>query len=502
MVTKERISFDFSRLHIPPWVMADYEVVYVPLPADFKELAKNVLGEFNPFAWPAEALDETGTKLVAFQEKRWMGIEREDRRPLPAMCLHQGMLRPEAFSHIELADMSPEELGKMMSVNGLVVAPTFGSQRRFIASRFFGVTGISKKYAYREMHPIDVDVKRCSEDVAARDMIQSVGDIFDLYFDELGGAMPYAEQFTQLCGGSLSEAVILSEYARKSICRKKPAISIDGESLTWEKAEAVFGGVISYYEVLLVTRGLFKAMGDLIDFSVSDGSVTKLKEQLTRRESNETASIAHRLALNLLIDDRMLAAKRTNEAMNLGEHITRTAFDYLNACVFSTDGAIYGSLIRDAAPIEQTTKRKYAKVSKAFEPQHCFYIDNEPRYLQNRYCEGSFSAALAAQFLSTLADPAPWKRCDNPECQAWFKHHFTTRGRSNPKATSCSPKCSTRKRNRLYNMEASAIRTAKNRYKTTKDALVYIEKRLGEEIPLDDLPNARKRWEKKLGKLS
>jgi hypothetical protein len=157
-----------------------------------------------------------------------------------------------------------------------------------------------------------------------------------------------------------------------------------------------------------------------------------------------------------------------------------------------------GSVARSSAPATEVHGGIAKKSPKHLEPIRSFFEQHEPRYLQDRYCEGSFCAALSAQFLATLADPTPWKRCDNPECKAYFKHHFSTTGRTNDKAISCSPKCSTRKRNRLYNLEASAVRTAAKRYTDIDEAVTYIEKRLAGEVPLAELPKARKRWRKRV----
>jgi hypothetical protein len=387
------------------------------------------------------------------------------------------------FSHIELPDESPKALCKLLESNGLVVSPLYQVQRRFIDSRFSGVTA-DPRLNYAALHPFTVEPP-ADNNPNLLNLAQAVADISTLQLAALGCSNYLDEPFAGLCGGNITEAVTLSEHARRIWC--------SGDSPRTEDC----GGIVSYYEVLLTVRGVFKAMQILIDFSIAGDSATKLKEQLEQVVNTGKADTAQRFALDTLNSTKGKAAIRTNAALNIGEEAVREAFDLLQLCVSATTGMRSGSVVRKAAPPADTHDGIIVNTPKFLEPAYNFYQDNEPRYLQNRYCEGSFGAAIAAQFLSTLADPAPWKRCDNPECGAYFKHHFANTGRTNDKATSCSPKCSTRKRNRLYNMEASAVRAAVKRYEDVDEAVAYIEKRLAGEVALTDLPRARKRWMRK-----
>jgi hypothetical protein len=283
----------------------------------------------------------------------------------------------------------------------------------------------------------------------------------------------------------MPEAVALSEYARRVLCRSAPS--------------AAHGGIISYYEALLTARALFRSMSILIDFSVTGSSVTKLTEQLEQKTKEGTASPYQRFALERFASDKGRAVQSAHGALNILEPDVREALDFIQRCAFAGGNTRYGRVVRKSAPPREIHDGLFVELSAGLEPAHRFYEKEESRYIADRYCEGSFSAALAAQFLNTLADPAPWKRCDNPECRAWFKHHFSDRNRTNSKATSCSPACSTRKRNRLYNMEATIIRIAVKRYKDPKQALAYIEQQLkGEFERVTDLQKARRRWAKKL----
>jgi hypothetical protein len=391
-------------------------------------------------------------------------------------------LRPELSSHLELADESPETLCKLLDSSGLIISPLYNSQRRFIESRFH-----SAGYPYAEQYPLTPLGEDEEEmDYKLLNLNQAVDDIATQRILALFGAEDIEEPFSNLCGGSMTEAVALSEYARRVWCHNN--YSDDN------------GGIVSYYEVLLTVRGLFRAMCTIIDFSIAGSSITKLQEQLKLHAETKTPATAQRFALDVLNSSKGKAAERTNAALNISEFAVREAFDFLQLCVTATTGARTGSVIRTSADATATHNGIFKKTPKHLEPVRNFYQQHEPRYTQDRYCEGSFGAALAAQFLETLADPTSWKRCDNPECKAYFKHHFSTTGRTNDKATSCSPKCSTRKRNRLYNMEASAIRTATKRCNDINEAIAYIEKRLAGEVPLADLPNARKRWQKSTSK--
>jgi hypothetical protein len=219
---------------------------------------------------------------------------------------------------------------------------------------------------------------------------------------------------------------------------------------------------------------------------------------LAQSVKSDTADTAQRFALDTLNSTKGKAATRTNASLNIGEAAVREAFDFLQLCVSAATGIRTGSVVRKSALPADTHDDITANTPKFLEPAYNFYQDNEPRYLKDRCCEGSFGAAVTAQFLSTLADPAPWKRCDNPECGAYFKHHFAKTGRTNDKASSCNPKCSTIKRSRLYSREASAVRAAVKRYEDVDEAVGYIEKRLTGEVALVNLPKAMKRWNKKI----
>jgi hypothetical protein len=480
MATKEAIWFDFSTPYIPPWLLADYELIYLPFPSDSERVRNPLSPEYSFFNLPKEAFDESGQNLICFVEKRWMGTEVIGHRPLPALPVMARSLRPELFSHLELVDQSPETLRALLENNGLVIAPLYNSQHRFIDARFQ-----SSDYPYAEQYvlgKIDEDEEDMSDTLL--DLNQATDDIVMQRILALYGSDDNGEPYFELCGGSLIESVALSEYARRVWCRTGGCA---GGS----------GGILSYYEVLLTVRGLFRAMQTIIDFSIAGNSITKLEEQLRARSEERTATTPQRFALDTLTAVKGKAAERSNAALNISELAVREAFDFLQLFITSTTGARAGSVNRKSAPITEAHSGIAVKTPKFSEPVHYFYYQNEPRYLQDRYCEGSFGAGLAAQFMATLADPAPWKRCDNPECKAFFKHHFSTTGRTNDKATSCSPKCSTRKRNRLYNLEASAVRTAIKRYNNTDEVVAYIEKRLAGEIPLTDLPKARRRWRNK-----
>jgi hypothetical protein len=395
-------------------------------------------------------------------------------------------MQPELFSRIKLVGESSQSLIDLLDMFGLIVSPLYDSQKRFIDARFDSATG-DPHFDYPALHPLSAKTDDEASD-NLKDLAQAAADIGEVQRTSLGGSCVLNEPFDDLGGGNLAEAVTLSEYARRVLCRTVPSASL--------------GGIISYFEVLLTTRALFRSMGTLIDFSVAGSSVTKLTEQLEQRAKDGTASAYQRFALDEFASDRGRAIQRTHGALNILESDVRDSFDYLQRCANANGNTRYGSNVRRSNVPQEIFDSSFYKFRTGLEPVRDFYEDVEPRYLMDRYCEGSFSAALAAQFLSTLADPAPWKRCDNPECRAWFKHHFSGRNRTSSKATSCSPECSTRKRNRLYNMEATVIRVAVKKHKDPKLALNYIEKQLkGEFERVTDLQKARKRWEKKLRSL-
>ena len=483
-MAKDSITFDFCRFHIPPWSASDFEVVYLPFPEGSGSIPHPLTDEHPFFSLPPEAFDETGENLICIREKRWMGNERIGTRPLPALAFTQELLRPEAFAHIELEDTSPESLCSLMDSSGLIVAPVFDSQKRFIDCRFhdraeYGI-------AYEELYPLEIDDASDTYSENLLNLVQAAHDINSQYLIALGGSENYAQPFNQLCGGNLIEAVALSEYARRITCRE-----VKGQTS---------GGIISYYEVLLVLRGIFAAMADLIGFSIADGKPERFAELAQERADKGNDRPISNFALDLFAANEGSDTERNNAFANLGSYVARDAFSFLQQCMMTTTGATWGQVVHASTSAKELYGDSVIKMPEFLEPQRNFYKKHEPNYLANRYCEGSFSAALAAQFLTSLADPAPWKRCDNPECGTYFKHFFSEKGRSNPKATSCSPVCSTRKRNRLYNIEASAIRTACKRYSSVNEAVAYVEKRLSSEIELKDLPKARRRWRKNVVK--
>ncbi len=475
MAAADSITFDFSGLYVPPWTASEFEVIYLPFPADAAHIVHPLADDHPLFSLPEEAFVETGENLICFREKRWMGNEKVGTRPLPELSFTQDSLRPEAFAHISLGDTSPESLCALMNGAGLITAPLYQSQRRFIDSRFH-----DESFPYDRLHPFAES--KAFKGTGECELEQAVLDISGEYITALGGSDIYSEPFEHLYRGSLTEAIVLSEYARRYACRNGDTVG--------------HGGIVSYYEVLLTVRALFGAMSELIDFSIAEGSMERFAELAEDRvKQGETRGI-HRYALELFSSGKKDAKHKSEYLANAASYTTRESLDFLERCVMTTPGAQWGRVVHTSTFNPEEYDGIVVKMPSFLEPQRNFFEKHEPRYLYDRYMEGSLSAALAAQFLATLADLAPWKRCDNPECGAYFKRHFTTKGSSNPKATSCSPKCSARKRNRLYNLEASAIRTACRRYENVEDAVAYVEKRLEGETELADLPRARRRWKR------
>ena len=483
MATNESIGFDFSALRVPPWARSEWELVYLPFPDDSDMVRHHLNPDLPFFSRPKEAFDEDGKNLIVFREKRLFLNERIGSRPLPAYPIRADLMQPELFSRIKLVGESPASLIDLLDMFGLIVSPLYDSQKRFIDARFDSTTG-DPQLDYSALYPFSAEIDdEASDDL--KDLAQAATDISEVQRTSLGGSCDLNEPFDDLGSGSVIEAVALSEYSRRVLCRTVPSASL--------------GGIISYFEVLLTTRALFRSMGTLIDFSVAGSSVTKLTEQLEQRAKDGTASAYQRFALDEFASGKGRAVQRTHGALNILEPDVRESFDFVQRCSNAYGNTKYGSIVRKSNVPQEIFDNSFYQFRTGLEPVRDFYEDVEPRYLMGRYCEGSFSAALAAQFLSTLADPAPWKRCDNPECRVWFKHHFSGRNRTSSKATSCSPECSTRKRNRLYNMEATVIRAAAKRYKDPKQALAYIEQQLkGEFERVGDLQKARKRWIKKL----
>jgi hypothetical protein len=57
---KDSIGFDFSGFHIPPWVLADFEIVYLPFPKEADKIRHPLSEDVPFFILPDEAFDETG----------------------------------------------------------------------------------------------------------------------------------------------------------------------------------------------------------------------------------------------------------------------------------------------------------------------------------------------------------------------------------------------------------------------------------------------------------
>lgn len=130
--------------------------------------------------------------------------------------------------------------------------------------------------------------------------------------------------------------------------------------------------------------------------------------------------------------------------------------------------------------------------------------------LENRYAEGSYSAAVAAQFLDVLGMDLPWKKCKNPECGRLFKLKYAP-GKANSRNRQgdyCCEKCGSDFRNKRNNTEQRVVLNAKRRllkkepgYETLEVALGSVEKQMAafyEGEDADKLKKARLHWQEKL----
>lgn len=384
---------------------------------------------------------------------------------------------------------SPDSVLSFIRGGGMILAPLYSSQKRFLDARYASDEGA---ITYRHLHAVVP-----SEEFEGATTLMGRGDsqayshlcnaIWDVYVERLReteSLHPSAYEFPDLVQGSFANAVALSEYARRVRRKDKQP----GE-----------GGIVSFYEVSLSIKAMKRAVETICAIDASRGDA----ETLVDMKFNGVGDRISSDMLHATMDNEATSnARKQHLASNWYSFQLSQSLDFVSRCVFSVEGASAVSMGRDLvnAEVFDGRLRTSMEVSGGILRAN-YYEENEPRFLDNRYVEGTFGAALCAQLLEDVQDEAPWKQCTNPECGRYFKYkrsNKSTGQRKREGSKFCSDRCSCIVSNKLYDAENQAIERAVRRGLNIAEARKYVESQMEDLVDSADLPKARERWRSKI----
>lgn len=498
------ISFESGDIYIPPQTYATIDAIELDFPED-RALVRSLLPPgLHVAEFPNEAFSEDGSKLLCLAESSWTANEKTDffeGRRLPAFTYETWAGDSEIFQNIEKLDTSSAgDVAQFAQSYGLPFAPMHQSQKRFIDSRFHSDDlDEDSPLSYLTLYDrrIPSYILEILESTADEDQSDEIFDLtvaaWSIYAEEvarLGHVFleddPY-QDLTASFSGSFTEAVILSEYARRRWCDIKAPED---------------GGITSLYEVSLTFGALQKAFRIIASLDVAP-TPDKLEESLSSRLAEDDREMRRLSALELNSAEDLHASGISDPIANLYERPARQALDFISRCVTETRGASTITIQRKTAEANDgqanTPAEMYDLTTRAR-----FYRNKEPRYLHDRYVEGSFSALMCAHFLNAMQNPHPWCQCQNESCGRYFKHKRTTTGKGirNRKGSKyCSEHCARTAGNSFYNKENSIVKLVAKRHPNLHDARQEAEKLLKAQFPDREITGKdRERWRKKLMK--
>ena len=529
---KSSLRFEkYGQINIPDWIKSEYEVVLVDFPKMYEEVPNPLNDSCGELSYPTEAFSKDG-KLICFREKLWVNSST-----FAPTYHHQGELSTEAFTHAlcKFEDYSVEGVKKFISANGILLVPFFNSQKRFIDSRLHPPLASNDdvlRYENLYVNLLPESTQKFLKSAKSRSQYHLVSHLADaaqsIYVEALrewndeavieGHGVIYQRIH-------LAHAVILSEYGRRYLCSEK---NYKG------------GGIISYWEVVLLIRLLQKIIRYIICIlsRASEHSFSSLRNTMKEYEKGE---------FKLTWQEEMIFEELQNtawkklkdytcdestsdffsffkgSARNNLINIYSESINFVSRCVFSIVGTnnapTWNNVVMLPNPEDYLGDDIVWREHVSMLDSDRFDILNAQENFRHseRYVEGTYSAALCVQLLNTLNSSKDWKVCKNPKCRQSFKDTYSEANKSKKKRQGeyCSKKCSQTVRNAKHHREKVLIADAVNallksdkerfpkalneEMKRIEDKMEKRYKELGrQEEFIKQKDKLRKRWKEKL----
>ena len=443
---KETLRISHGELSIPPWPVPLFGRVDIPVPEGFCEMAP----------LPDAAFDADSGKLICLVEFDWEAVLSDSASEGVARFPHPGIMRDglpvEFFSHqlfdLDLADVDAvvDFCGKW----GAVLAPTFSSKQRFIASRLHNKhLAEGDRLRYENAFPTTIHIKDSSS-------LETCLEAASLSL--LSGT---AINHESLLDG-FKPTVLASEYARRVFCRDKTAAT---------------GGIVSYIEVVYTLLNLQNAVKMIIATDASRGSVYGLVERLLSDESNSGwARVVEATLSTPEIDPDM----RKRLTANIIEPDLEQATSFVSLCLSSSGCLNVWHPERLRAPLRSGYEYAFVSLDPLPNDIEAVWDRINPRYRLDPFYEGSLLEGICVQLVNTCNDSELWKCCGNRMCGRPFKYKQPSEASSNKQERKraglyCSDKCSNDWRNRLYAVENKIISNGVAAGKTASDIIAEPE---------------------------
>lgn len=528
---RDIIALDKGRIRVPARIKPHASKRLVAMPADRSRIRHPHAPDRFPFEFPSKAFNGAG-ELIVFVEGDV--CETGANGTIFPTCLLTGIANG-SFSHElgSIEDYSADSLLDFVNEHGWFFLPCLDSQRRFLDARYrrafmsdMTAAGIELSRRLRSGDAGKTDGRGQSLEVDEDDGSGTLGgeeeafladlsvSVYSIWDDLLRRTVssPY------LCMPDSPElddvvaAISLSEYARRRLRDE-------------EGAEVA---AVSYYEVLVSVRLLQESilMAEELDIelsklNVSVDGLTAFIDSIGGRGSRRIQMLHHTIR-GILDNERMGDLEKLNSVHWNYERELRAALGFLSRFATSCDGVVPLSWSWKEADGDDiygphssvSMKGRYLEEvgmyeSELLDPRS--YLDRVfPEFFISVYSEGSYSSAVAAQFLDVLRADAEWKVCKNPECRRYFKYKYVpgNEQKGRRQGDYCCERCGNAYRNAYNNEEGRVIKDAIIRlshmssgYEFLEEALESVESRL---ISLYQgemrrkLPAARKRWRRKL----
>ena len=443
---KETIRINHGELSIPPWPAPPIGRVDIPVPEKLASIAP----------LPEAAFDAESDKLICLVEFEWESMLNgllpgsETRFPKPEIMRDD--LPVEFFSHqlfdLDLTDVA--EVVDFCSKWGVLLAPTFSSKQRFIASRLHNRNlAEDDRLRYGNVFPARTAIK---SDSPNEDCLEAAIESL------LAGTATSHEAMLD----GLTSAVLASEYARRAFCRDKTAAT---------------GGIVSYIEVVFTLMELQDAVGMIIAADASKGSINGLAERLLNGDSEYEWESAL---------ESVLSASKQNPTLrrhllgNIVEPDLEQATLFVSLCLSTSGSLQVWRPERRRAPKQSSIEYAYVDMDPSSSDIEAVWDKINPRYRLDPFYEGSLIEGICVQLVNTCNDSELWKCCGNKMCGRPFKYKQPSETSSSKQERKraglyCSDKCSNDWRNHLYAAENKIINAGVQAGKSDGDIIAELE---------------------------
>lgn len=443
---KETLRISHGELSIPPWPVPLFGRIDIPVPEAFADAAP----------LPEPAFDAGSGKLICLVEFDWEAVLSDSASKSAARFPHPNIMRDglpvEFFSHqlfdLDLTDI--DEVVEFCGKWGAVLAPTFSSKQRFIASRLHNKhLAKGDRLRYENTFPTTVPIHgNSSLEACLNAASQSL----------LAGT---ATNHEGLLDG-LTPAVLASEYARRAFCRDKTA---------------AMGGIVSCIEVVYTLLSLQNAVKMVIAADAAKGGVSGLAERLLSDEADN--GWARAVKATLSAPETSLDVRKRLTA-NIIEPDLEQATSFVSLCLSSSGCLNVWHPERLRAPLRSGYEYAFVSLEPLPNDIESVWDNINPRYKLDPFYEGSLLEGICVQLVNTCNDSELWKCCGNKMCGRPFKYKQPSEASSSKQERKraglyCSDKCSNDWRNHIYAVENKIISNGVEAEKSTGDIIAELE---------------------------